>query len=273
MADASGAAIANAAGSIAAPFVQGAFTLGGIALQAKYNKQLAAIQNQYNIDMWNRQNEYNSPQAQMQRFSEAGLNPNLIYGQGNSGNATSAPVQVAPEPVRIDRAMQELGRAFNIQNLVTGYAKMREALADARVAETNAKREEAHFIADKELGATYDFDSSTGKYVQRPIEGWYSIDQQAAAEYYKMQHLQDNYSRTHLIIPREAYLNAQRNYLAPQTRMMLYEEGKQPITYWIGQGSRVAQSIGNLIPKLKFSFGGSSGGGRYTAPNGRSYYY
>lgn len=31
------------------------------------------------------QNTYNSPAAQMQRFREAGLNPNLIYGQSNEG--------------------------------------------------------------------------------------------------------------------------------------------------------------------------------------------
>lgn len=40
---------------------------------------------------WERVNAYNSPQAQMQRFQEAGLNPNLIYGQQN----TAAPVHPA----------------------------------------------------------------------------------------------------------------------------------------------------------------------------------
>lgn len=37
---------------------------------------------------WNMQNSYNSPQAQMKRFQEAGLNPHLMYGGvGGSGNA------------------------------------------------------------------------------------------------------------------------------------------------------------------------------------------
>lgn len=39
------------------------------------------------IAFWKQQNAYNTPQAQMQRFQEAGLNPNLIYGQGTPGNA------------------------------------------------------------------------------------------------------------------------------------------------------------------------------------------
>lgn len=41
--------------------------------------------------MWQQQNEYNSPEAQMQRLKAAGLNPHLMYGQGNVGNAQSMP--------------------------------------------------------------------------------------------------------------------------------------------------------------------------------------
>lgn len=39
------------------------------------------------LAFWNMQNEYNSPVNQMARLREAGLNPNLIYGQVNSGNS------------------------------------------------------------------------------------------------------------------------------------------------------------------------------------------
>lgn len=54
-------------------------------------------QNEYNIQMWNMQNEYNTPANQMKRYREAGLNPNLIYGNGTSsaGNAGSAPTMQA----------------------------------------------------------------------------------------------------------------------------------------------------------------------------------
>lgn len=40
--------------------------------------------------MWRMQNEYNHPRAQMQRLSEAGLNPALIYGSGSGGAAGNA---------------------------------------------------------------------------------------------------------------------------------------------------------------------------------------
>jgi hypothetical protein len=51
---------------------------------------------------WNRQNIYNSPQAQMERFKEAGLNPHLIYGQTNTAQPIrsvdmKAPTAEAPQ--------------------------------------------------------------------------------------------------------------------------------------------------------------------------------
>ena len=68
--------------------------------QFENNKELAEMQNKWNrenaeyvyqkdLEQWNRENEYNSPAAQMQRYKEAGLNPNLIYGQSNT--AASSP--------------------------------------------------------------------------------------------------------------------------------------------------------------------------------------
>lgn len=65
--------------------------------QERINAENIAFQkevNQQNIEqqwkMWNATNEYNHPAAQMARYNEAGLNPNLIYGQSN----TTAPVDV-----------------------------------------------------------------------------------------------------------------------------------------------------------------------------------
>lgn len=52
---------------------------------------LAKYQADRDLDLWNLNNAYNTPSAQMQRFEEAGLNPNLIYGNGqaSSGNSSS----------------------------------------------------------------------------------------------------------------------------------------------------------------------------------------
>ncbi|AJK28323.1 hypothetical protein [Eel River basin pequenovirus] len=52
-----------------------------------WSEQMYRLQRSDNIAFWNMQNEYNSPEAQMKRFRSAGLNPLLVYGQGNHGNA------------------------------------------------------------------------------------------------------------------------------------------------------------------------------------------
>lgn len=53
-------------------------------------------------------NAYNTPAAQMQRFKDAGLNPNLVYTQGTAGNQGSPAEFITPEvdPIRIYSAAQ-----------------------------------------------------------------------------------------------------------------------------------------------------------------------
>lgn len=59
--------------------------------QQQYNMELAQRQFDLSMDAWRQQTEYNTPANQMARFKAAGLNPALIYGRGNAGNADSAP--------------------------------------------------------------------------------------------------------------------------------------------------------------------------------------
>ena len=60
-------------------------------LQHKANKKLAQYSFDKNVEMWKMQNDYNNPRNQMARFTDAGLNPNLMYGKGTPGNATTLP--------------------------------------------------------------------------------------------------------------------------------------------------------------------------------------
>ena len=52
-----------------------------------YNKALAEQAFERNMKAWDLQNMYNSPAAQIQRLRAAGLNPNLIYGNGQEASA------------------------------------------------------------------------------------------------------------------------------------------------------------------------------------------
>lgn len=73
-----------------------------------------------NVEMWNMQNDYNSPAAQMERLQAAGLNPNLMYSMGTSGNASGSVQYSAPtmhgkdKSERVQRAAQSISAASQI---------------------------------------------------------------------------------------------------------------------------------------------------------------
>ena len=82
--------------------------------QNAWNEKQAEKANQWNIEQWERENLYNSPMQQMQRLEQAGLNPNLMYSQGNTGSASSLksemPSSVAP--ARVNSSLQFLGNSL-----------------------------------------------------------------------------------------------------------------------------------------------------------------
>lgn len=66
--------------------------------QNRANRELADYQYSKDTEMWNKGNLYNAPGAQMERLKAAGLNPNLVYGNGVTGNSASQlPKYQAPQ--------------------------------------------------------------------------------------------------------------------------------------------------------------------------------
>lgn len=83
------------------------FNLGQAKKERESRRELAEYQYTKDLEMWNKANEYNSPAQQMERLKAAGLNPNLVYGNGSVVGNTS-PAQTPryqaynPEYGRID---------------------------------------------------------------------------------------------------------------------------------------------------------------------------
>ncbi|WNK14116.1 MAG: DNA pilot protein [Microvirus sp.] len=88
-------------------------------LQNRSNKKMADYTYANDKAMFNATNEYNSPKNQMARYGQAGLNPNLIYSQGNSGNASSPPKYQTPERIipKIDT-----------MNIITEYQELKNKM-------------------------------------------------------------------------------------------------------------------------------------------------
>lgn len=100
------------------------FNLGGNKRnnqrQANYNLELYERQRADALADWERNNAYNSPAQQMQRFKEAGLNPNLIYGQMQNAQPIRSVDAKAPDFVapRIDTSQ--------IGDLVSNYYNIKQ---------------------------------------------------------------------------------------------------------------------------------------------------
>lgn len=125
--------------------------------QFDYNKELQDYAFQKNLEQWQRENEYNTPSAQMERYRQAGLNANLIYGQNNlaasspemsvgsgvgSGTAQNAsPLDI--EGINIDPAL--------MQRLIN-ETKLADANVENINADTEKKQEETENVAEDTRG-------------------------------------------------------------------------------------------------------------------------
>lgn len=113
--------------------------------QMRYNTKMYERQRADSLADWNMMNEYNSPAAQMQRFRDAGLNPNLIYGNSNNEMATvrsSSVESYNPKAPQFDTNNDMQSVLTNMYNL------------DARQAQTDNVREQTKLLRIDQINKT-----------------------------------------------------------------------------------------------------------------------
>jgi len=142
-----GIGIASLIGSIASQRARARTAKRNTDLTIAANKQQAAYQYAQEQKQLELMNKYNSPESQMERFTQAGLNKNLIYQQGSPGNQTMIPkynapnIQYAYEPKTdiggaITSGLNAFQMATQIQNLITqGKIQKAELVTKQAVAE------------------------------------------------------------------------------------------------------------------------------------------
>lgn len=142
----------------------------------KANRELAQYNWQQQIDMWNRQNEYNSPISQMTRLKEAGLNPNLVYGNGVTGNTSgSAPSPTTPTMQAPHFEKSDYG--FIAQSSNAAYqsylqSKNLNSELEVRKEEIQLKRAQQSAIESQNLERTQKIAES----MMRTSRGWFEYD-------------------------------------------------------------------------------------------------
>lgn len=104
----------------------------------EHNFNLAAYQNSENRKQWARENQYNLPENQMARMKAAGLNPDLMYGNGSvSANvAARSPEMTGGSPSNPSDA-SPLGQRQTIGDIAANT--IAQSLATAQIEKTKAE--------------------------------------------------------------------------------------------------------------------------------------
>lgn len=115
------ASLISAGASVASTAGNAASTAANNKKSRRFAEKMYARQRADALSDWERENAYNSPAAQMERLRAAGLNPNLVYGngataEGGSVRSSQAP-HWSPEAPQIDLSGigTELGRYHQIR--------------------------------------------------------------------------------------------------------------------------------------------------------------
>lgn len=147
----------------------GLFSSSGQKSANDTNMQIAQAQNQWNIEQWNRENEYNTPAAQVQRLKDAGLNPNLIYGNSSAGAVSASSPRASGATVSNAQAGHAAGISAATQQLMNivmqqaEYNKMNAqsdlARNQADLARVNASLSEANVLKTQSQTGYYDTSS------------------------------------------------------------------------------------------------------------------
>lgn len=105
--------------------------------QRQWASDMFERQNERDIAFWQMQNAYNDPSAQMERLKNAGLNPNLVYGNG--ADAQAGPIATHSAPTPQTRAETHENMFAPLANTASNYLAIRQQQANIRRTEAEAR--------------------------------------------------------------------------------------------------------------------------------------
>lgn len=223
---------------------------------------------------WERQNAYNSPEAQMERFKAAGLNPALIYGQG-AGNANAAPVRSSapgrwsPEAPKFDpgsaiAAYQNTQMMGMQTELMTKQAKVLEE--EAKVKQTQQLMNMASIpLKNIDLkGKTFDLSQRIrladtaaavmeGTLKQMQANTQYTLDQNTRAGKMNEQQIKESAARIANMAKQNELTSANIKKVAAETEKILFERYNIQPQLARAIGQKVEQELLNAskMPEAK----------------------
>lgn len=110
--------------------------------QASFAREESQKERDWQEAMYNKNNAYNSPSAQMQRLKDAGLNPDLVYGDGSLNSPSQAPSggAMAPTPTAVaphfENLFADAGQIIANKKLIDSQSRANDAKANRDNKET-----------------------------------------------------------------------------------------------------------------------------------------
>lgn len=101
-------------------------------LNREWNLNLAKMQRRWSLDDWNREAVYNSPANQRKMLEEAGMNPDLAYGQSVSAPATNPTTPAPSSPTDVSALGQKRTYGDVIAAAVSQSFQNAKTLADTK---------------------------------------------------------------------------------------------------------------------------------------------
>lgn len=128
----------------------------------------------------NKQNEYNKPINQMKRLREAGLNPNLVYDNGNAVIASASPSGgVTPEVTPSSGTFNILGKMQAVKSMQQQEANIKNTEAQTNAIDENIDLKKA------ELAERVRYNNERLKLLDKQVEryGVQNVKSQAEIDY------------------------------------------------------------------------------------------
>lgn len=231
---------------VAGGLLSGLFNAGSQSSTNKTNLQIARETNasqmalaQYqadqNLNLWHLNNAYNSPAEQMERYKQAGLNPNLIYGNGSSsaGNSSS-PAQgyQAPTLQRATLRAPQFDVSSLAQSLQNGI--MNSTLIAKNKAETQAIYQNIENLrTDNEYkGLQIAYQNLVNSKTQDEADMWKRILNAREANLLGSAHLSESNVLTNELV-----------------RPQLVELYKAQISNYLANNDKIRYELENILPK------------------------
>lgn len=121
----------------------------------KANRELAELAYQQNVEQWERENLYNHPSAQISRLEEAGLNPNLVYGNGSAVQTSAHSPQMSYPQMQAPQL--NIGRQ--------GFSASKNALVDSQQQVNDAQVQAFHAKAIESIANANNLDARTKRQI------------------------------------------------------------------------------------------------------------